>query len=136
MFLWCHQVNQVIIIQRAWRAHKARLDLRSITHQENPPMPVIRKFIHLLDVSAGDLDEEFRLQRIKSDMVKTIRHTHQLEKNVDELDVKIGLLVHNRITLQVTHRFPVSYIADVLTLYELTHKWMQYEHVLAVGTKL
>ena len=62
MFLWCHQVNQVVIIQRAWRAHKARLDLRSITHQENPPMPVIRKFIHLLDVSPGDLDEEFRLQ--------------------------------------------------------------------------
>ncbi|KAK8406021.1 hypothetical protein O3P69_007029 [Scylla paramamosain] len=97
---FCNHVNQVIIIQRAWRAHKARLDLRSITHQENPPMPVIRKFIHLLDVSPGDLDEEFRLQRIKSDMVKTIRHTHQLERDVDELDVKIGLLVHNRITLQ------------------------------------
>lgn len=33
--------------------------------------------------------------------MKTIRHTHQLEKDVDDLDVKIGLLVHNRITLQV-----------------------------------
>ena len=36
-------------------------------------------------------------------MVKTIRHTHKLEKDVDDLDIKIGLLVHNRITLQVTH---------------------------------
>lgn len=34
-------------------------------------------------------------------MVKTIRQAHQLEKEVDDLDVKIGLLVHNRITLQV-----------------------------------
>ncbi|KAG0713538.1 Ras GTPase-activating-like protein IQGAP1 [Chionoecetes opilio] len=93
-------VNQVVVIQRAWRAHKARQHLHSITHQENPPMPVIRKFIHLLDVSPGDLDEEFRLQRVKSDMVKTIRHAHQLERDVDELDVKIGLLVQNRITLQ------------------------------------
>ncbi|XP_050690760.1 ras GTPase-activating-like protein IQGAP1 isoform X2 [Eriocheir sinensis] len=93
-------VNQVVAIQRAWRAHKARQVLHSITHQENPPMPVIRKFIHLLDVSESDLDEEFRLQRVKSDIVKTIRHTHQLEKDVDDLDVKIGLLVHNRITLQ------------------------------------
>lgn len=44
---------------------------------------------------------DITLQRVKSDMVKTIRHTHQLETEVDELDVKIGLLVHNRITLQV-----------------------------------
>ncbi|XP_071537174.1 ras GTPase-activating-like protein IQGAP1 isoform X2 [Panulirus ornatus] len=92
--------NQVVMIQRVWRAYKARQDLHSLTHQDNPPLSVIRKFIHLLDVSAGDLDEEFRLQRVKSDMVKTIRHTHQLETKVDELDVKIGLLVHNRITLQ------------------------------------
>ncbi|XP_042230712.1 ras GTPase-activating-like protein IQGAP3 [Homarus americanus] len=92
--------TQVVIIQRAWRAHKARQDLHSLTHQDNPPLSVIRKFIHLLDVSSSDLDEEFFLQRVKSDMVKTIRHTHHLETEVDELDVKIGLLVHNRITLQ------------------------------------
>lgn len=92
--------RQVVVIQRAWRAHKARVDLRSLTHQANPPLSVICKFIHLLDVSEKDLDEEFKLQRTKSDMVKTIRHTHQLETQVDELDVKIGLLVHNRITLQ------------------------------------
>nr|XP_053647814.1 ras GTPase-activating-like protein IQGAP1 [Cherax quadricarinatus] len=92
--------NQVIKIQRAWRAYKARLDLHSLTHQDNPPLSVIRKFINLLDVSPSDLDEEFRLQRVKSDMVKTIRHTQHLETEVDELDVKIGLLVHNRITLQ------------------------------------
>ncbi|ROT61787.1 Ras GTPase-activating-like protein IQGAP2 [Penaeus vannamei] len=94
------QERQVVVIQRAWRAHKARVDLRSLTHQANPPLSVICKFIHLLDVSEKDLDEEFKLQRTKSDMVKTIRHTHQLETQVDELDVKIGLLVHNRITLQ------------------------------------
>ncbi|XP_045597721.1 ras GTPase-activating-like protein IQGAP1 [Procambarus clarkii] len=92
--------NQVVKIQRLWRAYKARQDLHSLTHQDDPPLPVIRKFINLLDVSSSDLDEEFRLQRVKSDMVKTIRHTHHLETAVDELDVKIGLLVHNRITLQ------------------------------------
>lgn len=50
------------MIQRAWRAHKARVDLRSLTHQANPPLSVICKFIHLLDVSEKDLDEEFKLQ--------------------------------------------------------------------------
>ncbi|XP_066938179.1 ras GTPase-activating-like protein IQGAP1 isoform X2 [Macrobrachium rosenbergii] len=93
-------VNKVIMIQRAWRAHKARQELFSLTHQKNPPLSVLRKFIYLLDVSASDLDEELRLQHLKTDMVKTIRNTHQLEARVDELDVKIGLLVHNRITLQ------------------------------------
>ena len=52
----------MIVIQRAWRAHKARQELLSLTHRKNPPLSVVRKFIHLLDVSASDLDEELRLQ--------------------------------------------------------------------------
>ena len=89
------------MIQRAWRKHKARLDLRALTHCQNPPLSVIRKFVHLLEVSSLDFDEEIRLQKVKNDIVKTIRRTQSLETNVDELDVKIGLLVQNRISLQV-----------------------------------
>lgn len=35
-------------------------------------------------------------------MVKTIRRSQDLELRIDELDVKIGLLVHNRISVQVS----------------------------------
>lgn len=90
----------VIVLQRAWRAHKARQDLQSLTQCKNPPLSVIKKFIHLLDVSDTDFEEVNRLQHLKSDMVQTIRRTHQMEDDVDGLDVKIGLLVHNRINLQ------------------------------------
>lgn len=49
--------------------------------------------------------------------MKTIRHTHQLEKEVDDLDVKIGLLVHNRITLQVT--LIALWLSLALVIYKL-----------------
>ena len=38
---------------------------------------------------------------MKSDIVKIIRRNESLEASIDELDVKIGLLVQNRICLQV-----------------------------------
>ncbi|CAL4074100.1 unnamed protein product [Meganyctiphanes norvegica] len=92
--------NYVIVLQRAWRVHRARQDLQALTQCQNPPLSIIRKFLHLLDVSDIDFEEVNRLQRLKNEMVQTIRRTHQMEDQVDGLDVKIGLLVHNRINLQ------------------------------------
>ena len=40
---------------------------------------------------------------MKQEVVKEIRANGQLESDLNEMDIKIGLLVKNRITLQVTH---------------------------------
>ena len=39
-------------------------------------------------------------QRLKANVVKEIRSNQQLEQDLDVMDIKIGLLVKNRITLQ------------------------------------
>ncbi|KAL7632218.1 UNVERIFIED_CONTAM: hypothetical protein RMT77_017468 [Armadillidium vulgare] len=92
--------DKIIIIQRAWRKYKAKIDLKSLTNIKNPSLSVLRKFIELLQVSRFDLEEELRLQHVKSDVASNIRKIHELESKIDEMDVKIGLLVRNRITLQ------------------------------------
>jgi hypothetical protein len=43
----------------------------------------------------------FQFQNLKGQVVQTIRHNQQLVRQLNAMDVKIGLLVHNRITLQV-----------------------------------
>uniref|UniRef100_A0A8C4T022 IQ motif containing GTPase activating protein 2 n=1 Tax=Erpetoichthys calabaricus TaxID=27687 RepID=A0A8C4T022_ERPCA len=67
---------------------------------ENPPLNVVRKFVHLLDQSDLDFQEELNVTRLREEVVTKIRSNQQLEKDLNLMDIKIGLLVKNRITLQ------------------------------------
>lgn len=72
-------------------------------HSATPPLSVVRKFLHLLDLGDGDIREEAELLRLREDVVRSIRFNRQLEADLNLMDLKIGLLVRNRATLQVTH---------------------------------
>lgn len=62
---------------------------------------MVRKFVHLLEQSALDLQEEQEVTRLREEVVTKIRSNQQMEKDLNLMDIKIGLLVKNRITLQV-----------------------------------
>ncbi|KAG8524646.1 Ras GTPase-activating-like protein IQGAP2 [Galemys pyrenaicus] len=98
--------NEIIKIQSLYRAHKARDDYRTLVGSENPPLSVIRKFVHLLDQSDLDFQEELEVARLREEVVTKIRANQQLEKDLNLMDIKIGLLVKNRITLEdvISHR--------------------------------
>lgn len=51
-----------------------------------------------------------QVQLLKSDVVQTIRRNKQLEKDLNTMDIKIGLLVKNQIALQevVAHGHKLS----------------------------
>ena len=60
----------------------------------------IRKFLHLLDLRKEDFAQELELQNIKGEITKKIRLIQGLEKDLDAMDIKIGLLVKNRIDVE------------------------------------
>lgn len=68
---------------------------------EDPPMIVVRKFVHLLDQSDQDFQEELDLMKLREEVITLIRSNQQLENDLNLMDIKIGLLVKNKITLQV-----------------------------------
>lgn len=68
---------------------------------KDPPLSVVRKFVHLLEQSPLDLQEEQEVTRLREEVVTKIRSNQQMEKDLNLMDIKIGLLVKNRITLQV-----------------------------------
>uniref|UniRef100_A0A8B9ERM3 IQ motif containing GTPase activating protein 3 n=1 Tax=Anser cygnoides TaxID=8845 RepID=A0A8B9ERM3_ANSCY len=70
-------------------------------HARSPPLSIVRRFIHLLEQSQQDFWEEAEVLRLREEVVKRIRASQQLESDLDLMDIKIGLLVKNRITLQV-----------------------------------
>ncbi|ERE81588.1 ras GTPase-activating-like protein IQGAP2 [Cricetulus griseus] len=98
--------NEIVKIQSLLRASKARDDYKALVGSENPPLTVIRKFVYLLDQSDLDFQEELELARLREEVVTKIRANQQLEKDLNLMDIKIGLLVKNRITLEdvISHR--------------------------------
>uniref|UniRef100_A0A668A914 IQ motif containing GTPase activating protein 1 n=1 Tax=Myripristis murdjan TaxID=586833 RepID=A0A668A914_9TELE len=71
-----------------------------LVNADNPPMAVVRKFVHLLDHSDQDFQEELDLMKLREEVVTNIRSNQQLENDLNLMDIKIGLLVKNKITLQ------------------------------------
>lgn len=62
---------------------------------------MVRRFAHLLNQSQQDFLAEAELLRLQEEVVRKIRSNQQLEQDLNLMDIKIGLLVKNRITLQV-----------------------------------
>ncbi|NXM78550.1 IQGA3 protein, partial [Serilophus lunatus] len=93
-------IKAVVKIQAFVRANKARGDYRMLVHARSPPLGIVRRFIHLLEQSQHDFWEESEVLRLQEEVVKRIRASRQLESDLDLMDIKIGLLVKNRITLQ------------------------------------
>lgn len=59
----------------------------------------MQAFIHLLDDSDKDFTEELELETIRQRVIKQIRDNTSQEAALNDLDIKIALLVKNRITL-------------------------------------
>ncbi|XP_026573433.1 ras GTPase-activating-like protein IQGAP3 [Pseudonaja textilis] len=93
-------VAAVVKIQAFVRANKAREDYRMLVHCREPPLRVIRRFAHLLEQSQRDTQEEEELRGLQEKLARGIRSNQQLESDLNLMDIKIGLLVKNRITLQ------------------------------------
>ncbi|XP_056142537.1 ras GTPase-activating-like protein IQGAP2 isoform X2 [Lampris incognitus] len=92
--------KDIVKIQAFLKANKARDDYRTLTGAQDPPLSVVRKFVHLLEQSTLDLQEEQEVTRLREEVVTKIRSNQQMEKDLNLMDIKIGLLVKNRITLQ------------------------------------
>lgn len=72
---------------------------KQLSNIANIPVKTIHQFIHLLDDSDQDFQEELDLESLRQLVVKKIRENNQTEQLLNELDIKIALLVKNRITL-------------------------------------
>jgi len=92
--------KQVITIQRAWRKKKARQQWAEMLRSGMANLDVVVRHLHLLDIRDQDFREELDLQSARGDLSKLIRQNEQLEQELDQMDVRIGLLVQNRISVQ------------------------------------
>ena len=94
------QVKYIVKLQAWFRSNKARHDYKTLIGTDLIPLPVVQRFISLLDQSATDFAEEIELQELKQKVVSSIKSNAEREQALNTMDIKIGLLVKNRISLQ------------------------------------
>ena len=92
--------KEVVVIQRAWRGYKARQGWAEMLRGGGVNLDTVVSHLHLLDIRDQDFREELDLQSLRGELSKLIRQNEQLEADLDKMDVRIGLLVQNRISVQ------------------------------------
>lgn len=99
-----NEMDKVIKVQSVYRARQQASQYKALTRRTNVPISAIKAFLHLLNDSDSDFQEEIELSRLRTEVVRLIRDNQQLDGHVSELDTKIALLVKNKITLDEVQR--------------------------------
>jgi Ras GTPase-activating-like protein IQGAP2/3 len=92
-------MEKVVKIQSVVRAKIQGKAYKSLTVGKNPPVGTLKGFVHLLNDSDFDFDEEIEFERLRKTVVQHVRQNELADQYITQLDIKIALLVKNKITL-------------------------------------
>lgn len=92
-------MRKVIKLQSFVRAKQQGESYKSLVGGKNPPLPVVRRHLHLLTDTNLEFEGELEAERLRRQVVESVRRNELVEGYVEGLDVKIALLVKNKITL-------------------------------------
>ncbi|KAI9760122.1 MAG: AAA+-type ATPase [Chaenotheca gracillima] len=92
-------MEKVVKVQSFVRSRMQGQAYKSLISGDNPPVGTVKNFVHLLNDSDFDFDEEIEFERMRKKVVQQVRQNETVEQYIDQIDVKIALLVKNKITL-------------------------------------
>ncbi|KAJ5514532.1 Rho GTPase activation protein [Penicillium fimorum] len=118
-------MEKVIKAQSVIRARIQGQAYKSLTSGKNPPVGTVKGFVHLLNDSDFDFDEEIEFERLRKVVVQQVRQNELAEQYISQLDIKIALLVKNKITLDevVKHQKHFGgHIGNLLSNTEISSK--------------
>ena len=92
-------MEKVVKVQSFVRGRLQGEAYKSLTSGNNPPVGTVKSFVHLLNDSDFDFDEEVEFERLRKTVVQHVRQNEMADQYISQLDIKIALLVKNKITL-------------------------------------
>lgn len=92
-------MEKVVKVQSFIRGRLQGEAYKSLTSGANPPVGTVKGFVHLLNDSDFDFDEEVEFERLRKTVVQHVRQNEMADQYITQLDIKIALLVKNKITL-------------------------------------
>lgn len=92
--------HAAIRIQNYYRQHRARRGYKDLL-SDNPTLATVCLFTPLLTRTEADNKEEMEIENHKGQIAEAVRANRSLEDSLRIMDIKIGLLVKNRLTVEV-----------------------------------
>ena len=92
-------MEKVVKVQSFIRGKIQGEAYKTLTSGTNPPVGTVKGFVHLLNDSDFDFDEEVEFERLRKTVVQHVRQNEMADQYITQLDIKIALLVKNKITL-------------------------------------
>lgn len=90
----------IIKVQAIWRGRQQREKYRKIISGQGIDIAAIQNYMHLLDDSENDFNEQVQIERMRKQVVERIRNNQLLESQVTELDNKIALILQNKLSFE------------------------------------
>ena len=118
-------MEKVVKVQSFVRGKLQGQAYKSLTNGENPPVGTVKGFVHLLNDSDFDFDEEVEFERLRKTVVQHVQQNEMADQYITQLDIKIALLVKNKITLDevVKHqRHFGGHVGSLLSNTEMSSK--------------
>lgn len=118
-------MEKVVKVQSFIRARLQGEAYKTLTSGKNPPVGTVKGFVHLLNDSDFDFKEEVEFERLRKTVVQHVRQNELADQYITQLDIKIALLVKNKITLDevVKHQKHFGgHVGSLLTNTEMASK--------------
>ena len=118
-------MEKVVKVQSFVRAKLQGQAYKSLTNGKNPPVGTVKGFVHLLNDSDFDFDEEIEFERLRKTVVQHVRQNEMADQYITQLDIKIALLVKNKITLDEVVKHQKHFggsVGSLLTNSEISSK--------------
>ncbi|CAL2028221.1 unnamed protein product [Caenorhabditis brenneri] len=93
-------------IQSHYKVYRNRKDLELLRTTSTPSLSLVRKFVNQLPRGEVDFSDDLEVAESKTEVSRLMASNRQLDKNLEEMDENIGLLIKNRLNLQevIAHR--------------------------------
>ena len=101
-------IAKITKVQACFRSRQLGNAYKSLNDLPHVSPKTIHQFATRLDSGSQDFEEELELEKLKQATVKQIRENNELEQLLADLDVKIALLVKNRISIDEIFDKPVK----------------------------
>lgn len=91
---------KVVKAQAILRSKYTQKAYKALINLKKPPVSVVRRFAYLLSDNETDYLEEMELAEFKDQILEKSRLNEDLELRIENLEIKLGLLDKNKITLE------------------------------------
>lgn len=125
MRFYKENMEKVVKVQSFVRGKLQGQAYKSLTSGKNPPVGTVKNFVHLLNDSDFDFDEEIEFERLRKTVVQHVRQNEMADQYITQLDIKIALLVKNKITLDEVVKHQKHFggsVGNLLTNTEMSSK--------------